>query len=104
MRSFSFGVLVIALAIATAIVPAHTSLVQSQGQVIFFSGASNGTSDGDLAPGCGGDKFGGGGQNQAVIGEDGKAFFQAQLVSNTGTVLAPAYLQRAFFYGDSRGS
>src|SRR5689334_8768570 len=103
MRSSSKILSLVAI-LGCGLVNAQQSLVQSQGQVIYFSGSSTGTVDGDLAPGCGGDRFGGGGQNQAVIAEDGKAFFQAQLVSNTGTVLGPAYLQRALFYGDSRGS
>ena len=103
MRSFSIVLSLVAV-LGCGLVNAQQSLVQSQGQVIFFSGASTGTVDGDLAPGCGGDRFGGGAQNSAVIGEDGKAFFQAQLVSNTGTVLAPANIQRAYFYGDSRGN
>jgi hypothetical protein len=103
MRSLSKVLSLVAL-LGCGLVNAQQSLVQSQGQVIFFSGSSTGTVDGDLAPNCGGDRFGGGAQNLAVIGEDGKAFFQAQLVSNTGTVLAPANIQRAYFYGDSRGN
>lgn len=101
MRSWSCFVMVLLAGIASA----QQSLVQAQGQVLYFSGSSTGSGDGDVAPGmAAAEKFGGSSQDSAVVDDDGRAFFRARLVSNTGTTLSPAYLQYAYFYGDSKGN
>ena len=104
MRSFLCSV-----ALATTLVApfagAQQSLVQSQGQILYLSGPSNSLTDGDVAPGLmTGERFGGGGQDNAVVDGNGNAFFRARLVSNAGTVLAPVYLQYAYYYGSSRNN
>jgi hypothetical protein len=105
MRSSSFLMLVLVAALVPTTVLAQQTLIQAQGQVIYFSGSSTGLTDGDLAPGVSlGERFGGGGQDNAVIADDGNMLFRAQMVSNTGTTLTPAYLQRAYFYGDTKAN
>jgi hypothetical protein len=105
MRSSSLAFAFIVAAVGTTSLVAQQTLIQSQGQVIYFSGSSTGLTDGDLAPGMpAGERFGGGGQDAAMIDENGKVLFRAQMLSNAGTALSPAYLQRAYFYGDSKSS
>jgi hypothetical protein len=105
MRSSSRVFAFIVAAVGTTSLVAQQTLIQSQGQVIYYSGSSLGLTDGDLAPGMpAGERFGGGAQDNAVIAENGNVLFRAQMLSNAGTALSPAYLQRAYFYGDSKGS
>lgn len=95
----------LAAALTAPFAAAQQNLVQAQGQILYLSGPSNGLMDGDLAPGLlGGVRFGGGGQDNAVVDGNGNAFFRARLLSNTGMTLAPVYLQYAYYYGSDRNN
>ena len=86
MRSISCVFAFIVAAVGTTSLVAQQTLIQSQGQVIYYSGSSLDLTGGDLAPGMpAGERFGGGGQDPAIIDENGNVLFRAQMVSNAGT-------------------
>jgi hypothetical protein len=85
---------------------AQQSLIPFQGQVVAYApnAIDSGLGLGDLAPGCGGDRFSGLGLLNPVIDGSGRILFRGRLVSNTGATLTPTALQFAYFQGDSRGN
>lgn len=94
----------LAATLNTPFAAAQQSLVQSQGQILYFSGPIQSPIDGDVAPGSPFflERFGGSYQFDAVVDGSGNAFFLARLVSNAGGVLTPTYLQSAYYYGSNR--
>lgn len=94
-----------ALFAVCALAPAQSLLV-SQGQIISFSGANN-TLTGDLVPSASGEVFGGtSGFDNAVMSDDGKCLFRAQILQSSGApyVSPNLYLSRGLYFGDSRGN
>jgi hypothetical protein len=104
MRSVTCIAILLAAAFAAGAVIGQQSLIQSQGQVLVYSGQS-GMATGDPVPGSGaGELFGGAGLDSAVIDDAGNALFRASIVDSLGAayVSPQAGLGKGYFYGNSR--
>src|SRR5262245_12022254 len=100
MRSVTCVAILLAAAFAAGAGMGKQSLVQSQGQVLVYSGPNN-TPTGDPVPGStAGELFGSsGGIDGYVVDDAGNVLFRATIVDSTGTAYpsAQASFGKAYF-------